>query len=83
MAVAIAQSQVSTIDHVSKTGAENSLVVAIDASRPVMPKARLLSEPDRTVIDFRDAVPSKQLRDIPLRGACVPCVLRNFRLSRS
>jgi hypothetical protein len=39
MAVAIAQSQVSTIDHVSKTGAENSLVVAIDASRPVMPKA--------------------------------------------
>jgi AMIN domain len=51
-AVAIAESQVSTIDHVPKTGAENSIVVAIDAGQPLIPKAQFLSEPDRIVVDF-------------------------------
>ncbi|MBV8050471.1 MAG: AMIN domain-containing protein [Acidobacteriaceae bacterium] len=65
----MAQSQVPTIEHVSVSGNDTSITVAIAASQPVTPQAQLLSEPDRIVVDLPGAVPSRQLRDIPVGGA--------------
>jgi hypothetical protein len=60
---------VAIIEHISVKGTNDAVVVAIDASQPVTPQAQALSGPDRIVIDLPDAVPGKQLKDIPLHGA--------------
>lgn len=60
---------VATIEHITVEGTNDTVVVAIDASQPVTPQAQALSGPDRIVVDLPGAVPGKQLKDIPLRGA--------------
>lgn len=69
VAAVTAQSQVATIERVTVSGNDDTIVVGIDSSQPVTPQARLLSGPDRIVVDLPGAVPGKQLRGIPLRGA--------------
>jgi AMIN domain len=66
---AMAQSQIATIERVTVTGSDDKIVVAIDASRPLTPHGQLLGGPDRIVVDLPGAVPGKEVRDIPLRGA--------------
>jgi len=68
-AVAMARSQVATIERITVSGNDNSIVVAIDANLPVTPQAQLLRAPDRIVVDLPGAIPAKHLRDIQRGGA--------------
>jgi hypothetical protein len=47
-------------------GSKNSVEIEIDASERLVPQSQVLTGPDRLVIDFPNAVPGGQLRNLPV-----------------
>jgi hypothetical protein len=56
----------AAIHRVAVLGSANSLEVEILASAPLTPKARVLTDPDRLVLDFPNATPGRDLRNVPV-----------------
>ncbi len=48
---------------VNVLGSKNSVEIEVDASDHVVPQTRILTGPDRLVIDFPNAIPSPQVRN--------------------
>jgi uncharacterized protein (TIGR02996 family) len=63
-----------TIRHVAILGNENGMEVEITSSQPVAPQTRVLSGPDRIVIDFPGAVPAAQLKGFPVNQGGIKAV---------
>ena len=57
-----ASGQSATIRRVTVLGTRNDIEIEIDASQQVTPQTRVLTGPDRLVIDFPNAVPGSGLR---------------------
>lgn len=58
--------QNAQIRHVAiRQSAEGATEIAIETSRRVVPLTQIVSDPERLVIDFPDAVPGPQLRSLP------------------
>jgi hypothetical protein len=73
--------QVSSVRRVQVMGNRNPIEIEIEASDRLVPKAQLLTSPDRLVVDFDNAVPGAQLRNQILNhkettrgGVAVKCV---------
>lgn len=52
----------STVRTVKVLGAKDSVEIEVEASDRIVPETRVLTGPDRLVIDFPNATPGKQLR---------------------
>ena len=59
-----ASGQSATIRRVTVLGTRNDIEIEIDASQQVTPQTRVLTGPDRLVIDFPNAVPGSGLRNL-------------------
>ena len=58
--------QNAQVRHVAiRQNAEGATEVAIETSRRVVPLTQIVTDPERLVIDFPDAVPGPQLRSLP------------------
>jgi AMIN domain len=55
---------VTTIRQVRILGSGNNVEIEILASQRVVPQTQVVAGPDRLVVDFRDALPSPQLRPV-------------------
>src|SRR3989442_11861872 len=58
-----------TIRRVAVLGNSNYVEVEITASQPVTPQTQVVTGPDRLVIDFPNAVPGSDLRNVPVNRA--------------
>src|SRR6266849_10799239 len=58
-----------TIRRVAVLGSSNDAKVEITASEPVTPQTQVVTGPDRLVIDFPNAVPGSDLRNVPVNRA--------------
>jgi hypothetical protein len=58
---------VATVQRVALLGDETGMQLHITASQAITPQTRVLSNPDRVVIDFPNAVPARDLRGIVAR----------------
>src|SRR5262249_368451 len=56
-----------TVQRVALLGDEVGMQLEITASQPITPQTRVLSNPDRVVIDFPNALPARGLRGIEAR----------------
>src|SRR5256885_14957639 len=54
----------ATIDHVALLGGNENVEVEITASRRITPQVRVLTGPERLVVDFPGALPSSTLRNV-------------------
>ena len=54
----------ATIDHVTLLGGNENVEVEIKDSRRITPQVRVLTGPERLVIDFSSSVPAKTLRNV-------------------
>jgi AMIN domain len=54
----------ATVQHVALLGDETGMQLEITSSQPITPQTRVLSNPDRVVIDFPNALPGRELRGI-------------------
>src|SRR5882724_3445226 len=54
----------ATIDHVALLGGNENVEVEITASRRITPQVRVLTGPERLVIDFPGSVPARTLRNV-------------------
>ena len=54
----------ATIDHVALLGGNENVEVEIKASQRITPQVRVLTAPERLVIDFPGSVPAKTLRNV-------------------
>jgi hypothetical protein len=54
----------ATIDHVALLGGNENVEVEIKASQRITPQVRVLTGPERLVIDFPGSVPSSKLRNV-------------------
>src|ERR1700687_1579552 len=52
----------SSVRAVKVLGAKDAVEIEVEASDRIVPQTQVLTGPDRLVIDFPNAVPSKQLR---------------------
>ena len=52
----------SSVRAVKVLGAKDAVEIEVEASDRIVPQTQVLTDPDRLVIDFPNAVPSKQLR---------------------
>jgi hypothetical protein len=59
-----AASTTATIRSISVLGAGGSIEVEVVASSPVNPQAQVITGPDRVILDFPNAVPGNQLRNL-------------------
>ncbi len=51
-----------SVRQVQVLGSKNAVEIQVEASDRIVPQARVLTNPDRLVIDFPNAVPGKELR---------------------
>jgi len=58
-----ASGQTATILRLTVLGNRNEVEIEIDASQQITPQTRVLTEPDRLVIDLPNAVPGRALRN--------------------
>jgi hypothetical protein len=58
-----------TIRRVAVLGNSNYVEVEITASQPVTPQTQVVTGPERLVIDFPNAVPGSDLRNVPVNRA--------------
>src|SRR6266849_2348545 len=63
-----------TIRRVAVLGNSNYVEVEITASQPVTPQTQVVTGPERLVIDFPNAVPGSDLRNVPVNRAEVKAV---------
>src|SRR6266849_11092636 len=63
-----------TIRRVAVLGSSNDAKVEITASQPVTPQTQVVTGPERLVIDFPNAVPGSDLRNVPVNRAEVKAV---------
>ena len=63
-----------TIRRVAILGGENGIEVEITSSQPVAPQTRVLSGPDRIVIDFPGAVPAGRLKGLTVNQGGIKAV---------
>ncbi|HEY3972524.1 MAG TPA: AMIN domain-containing protein [Candidatus Sulfotelmatobacter sp.] len=61
LAASLAMAQ-SSVRAVKVLGAKDVVEIEVDASDRIVPETRVLTGPDRLVVDFPNAVPGKQLR---------------------
>ncbi len=64
----------ATIRRVALLRNRNDIEVEINANQPVSPQTRVLSGPDRVVIDFPNAVPGSELRNFPVNRGEVKAI---------
>lgn len=64
----------ATIRRVALLRNRNDIEVEIDANQRVSPQTRVLSGPDRVVIDFPNAVPGSELRNFPVNRGEVKAI---------
>lgn len=66
--------QNAQIRHVSVTKSAGSIEILIETSKRVVPLTEVVTDPDRLVIDFADAVPGPELRTVPVNQGEVKAV---------
>lgn len=66
--------QNAQIRHVSVTKSGGSIQIQIETSKRVVPLTEVVTDPDRLVIDFADAVPGPGLRAVPVNQGEVKAV---------
>lgn len=66
--------QNAQIRHVSVTKSGGSIQIQIETSKRVVPLTEVVTDPDRLVIDFADAVPGPELRTVPVNQGEVKAV---------
>jgi len=64
----------ATIRRVNVLGGGQNVEIEITASQPLSPTAQEVKNPERLVIDFPDALPASDLRDIPVNRGDVKTV---------
>jgi hypothetical protein len=64
----------ATIRHISVLGAGKNVELEITASQPVNPTAQEVKNPERLVIDFPDAIPAGELRNVAVNRGDVKAV---------
>lgn len=65
---------IPTIRRLAVLGGENGIEVEITSSQPVSPQTRVLSGPDRIVIDFPGAVPANRLKGFSVNQGGIKAV---------
>jgi hypothetical protein len=63
-----------TIHSLAVLGSSTDVEVQITASQPVRPQTHVLTGPDRLIIDFPNAVPSRDLHNVPVNRGEVKSV---------
>src|ERR1700740_3617100 len=66
--------QNAQIRHVSVVKSGGSIQIQIETSKRVVPLTEVVTDPDRLVIDFADAVPGPELRTVPVNQGEVKAV---------
>ena len=66
-----AAAQTAQVQRVALLKSSTSTQIEIQTSRRLIPLTQVLTEPDRLVIDFSDAVPSPEIRTIAVNNAAV------------
>jgi hypothetical protein len=69
-----ATAQNAQIRHVSVVKSGGSIQIQIDTSKRVVPLTEVVTDPDRLVIDFADAIPGPELRTVPVNQGEVKAV---------
>src|SRR5215471_58126 len=69
-----AHAQNAQIRHVSVKNAGGSTDIGIQTSRRLIPMTQILTDPDRLVIDFPDALPGPELRPVAVNQGEVKSV---------
>src|SRR5438445_9146648 len=65
---------IATVRRVALLRNRNDIEVEINANQRVSPQTRVLSGPDRVVIDFPNAVPGSELRNFPVNRGEVKAI---------
>jgi hypothetical protein len=68
---------VSSVRSVQVLSKQNPLEIEIEGSESLIPQAQILSDPDRLVVDFANAVPGAQLRNQTLNSQEIKSVARH------
>jgi hypothetical protein len=69
-----ATAQNAQIRHVSVVKSGGTVQIQIETSKRVVPLTEVVTDPDRLVIDFADAVPGPELRAVPVNQGEVKAV---------
>ncbi|PYX26789.1 MAG: hypothetical protein DMG82_00495, partial [Acidobacteria bacterium] len=69
-----ATAQNTQIRHVSVVKSGGTVQIQIETSKRVVPLTEVVTDPDRLVIDFADAVPGPELRAVPVNQGEVKAV---------
>src|ERR1700758_2802254 len=69
-----ATAQNAQIRHVSVVKSGGTVQIQIETSKRVVPLTEVVTDPDRLVIDFADAVPGPELRTVPVNQGEVKAV---------
>ena len=69
-----ATAQNTQIRHVSVVKSGGTVQIQIETSKRVVPLTEVVTDPDRLVIDFADAVPGPELRTVPVNQGEVKAV---------
>jgi AMIN domain len=66
--IAVQAQGAPSVRRVQVLGKQNPLEIEIEGTETLAPQAQVLSDPDRLVVDFTNAVPGAQLRNQSLNG---------------
>ncbi|MGB7598789.1 MAG: AMIN domain-containing protein [Candidatus Sulfotelmatobacter sp.] len=66
--------EASSVRRVQVLSKQNPLEIEVEGSQSLVPQAQILSDPDRLVVDFANAIPGAQLRNQTLNGEEVKSV---------